>query len=70
MESFRLESTTIGPDTECAACGIGLDLHWYTEYGDPMNGTYKVECPNCNAAIEIVVEVVTSYRTSLSKDRS
>jgi hypothetical protein len=67
---FRLDTTVIRPDTECPACGTGLDLHWQTEYADPKNGVYVSSCPNCSEPIEITVEVLTNYYTKLVKASS
>lgn len=52
-------------DFNCPFCGKPLSATWSTEYGEPMDGTWKVKHLLCNQEFFVEVETTTRYTTRL-----
>jgi hypothetical protein len=48
-------------EIECPGCGCKHEVDWNTEYGEPYDGKYLVECKKCNKKFDVVVETITTY---------
>ena len=44
---FFLEPSGTYADIFCPNCNGGYDIDWQTEYGIPISGAHKIECPDC-----------------------
>lgn len=59
---FCITTSGFFPDTTCPHCLIGLNFDWWqSEYRQPQDGNYKVECPACYEAFNLTVKTTTTY---------
>ena len=53
-----------GSDFNCPYCKTGHDLEWTTEYGEPLDGDYVIQCINeegCNRTFPVSVDSSPRY---------
>jgi len=53
-----------GSDFNCPHCGKGHGLEWNTEYGEPLDGDYVIQCINeagCNRTFPVSVDSSPRY---------
>ncbi len=59
---WYLQESNFSPDFKCPECGQGFDVdEWTTEYGDPIDGVYDVNC-NCGKKFLVSVSVGVKYK--------
>ena len=61
MHSFYLESTSYNGDIACPYCGQDYDVLWESEYGEPIDGSYTIDCPCYHTEFAMNVYTITNY---------
>lgn len=61
MSMFYLERNISADDLQCPKCRAMYSIHWWTEYGDPIEGKHDVKCPDCGHKFILNVTTFIGY---------